>query len=95
MKRQIPSLDHEYCLGDTAPERDGYRLLVQAIILRAVDDAAGRCTPICTQPAAKHQGEARAWLREETGVIALLELAGYDSDKVLPRVRELTTTAKE
>jgi hypothetical protein len=71
-------------------ERNGYKLLVQAIILRAVDDAAGRCTPICTQPAAKHQGEALAWLREETGVAVLLELAGYDSDQVLPRVRELT-----
>jgi hypothetical protein len=70
-------------------ERNGYKLLVQAIIARAVDDAAGRCTPRDPQAAVKYQEEAQWWLREETGVIELLELAGYESDHVLPRVRAL------
>lgn len=74
-------------------EQDGYKNLVAAIIARAVGDATGHCDPACSQPWAKVQDEAQRWLADGHLVTELLELAGYDAERVLPQLRQVARSA--
>jgi hypothetical protein len=72
---------------DTTP--NPYVSLALAILYRAVRDAQGHCdSPGKTAPE-KIQGEALRWLAQETTVRDLVELAGYDADMILTRLRPL------
>jgi hypothetical protein len=66
-----------------------YAALVFAILRRAVQDAAGHCDAPGKISPARLQQEARAWLQDEQAVTTLLELAGYEPDPVLRRLRPL------
>jgi len=68
-------------------EEDGYRALVLAIVKRAVDDAHGQCG-VTHGDQAQVRHEARAWLEDETAVAWLLNLAGYDPEPVVGRLRQ-------
>jgi hypothetical protein len=71
-----------------ALEPDGYKALVLAIVKRAVDDARGDCA-LTHGSADQCQAEAVAWLQDAAAVQELLELAGFDSTRVVERVRQL------
>jgi hypothetical protein len=71
-----------------------YVTLVLAVIHRAVQDASGRCDSPGHSTPAKLQAEACAWLEDEAAVAGLLELAGYDADTVLRRLRPLRETGR-
>jgi hypothetical protein len=75
--------------AEAETEPDGYKALAVAILTRAVQDARGVCDPRCSQPRAMLQAEAVAWLQDESTVAGLVEMAGYDADAVMRRVRQL------
>jgi hypothetical protein len=70
---------------------DPYRELVKAIVRRAVEDAQGHVIYPGSRPPDRLAAEARAWLAEDGGLAALLELAGFDPEPVLRRIQQLLT----
>ena len=66
---------------------DPYGTLIAAIIHRAWRDAQGHCDSPGHSTPETLQAEAQAWLADEQAVTGLLELAGYDADPVLRRLR--------
>ena len=65
---------------------DPYQNLVIAIVHRAKEDAQGHCAYSAVPDQA--QADARAWLRDPTQGARLLELAGFDSERVLRQIRQ-------
>lgn len=76
-------------VSETSPDDNPYVLLVQAVIARAVADARGETSPARHLAPAVLIAEARAWLAEETEVIRLLELAGFDAGPLVSRIRRV------
>ena len=71
------------------PADDPYRLLIAAVLERAIADAHG--SPHmrgADRSVDRLQDEARAWLTG-TGAAELLALAGYEPDVVLRQVRRV------
>jgi hypothetical protein len=86
MRSRIPQME------DPAPGDDGvegYRGLVAAIVRQALADVTA---PVVFAPGplspSQIRAEAHAWLEDETGLVTLLDLTGYDAAFVLQRVRE-------
>jgi hypothetical protein len=71
---------------------DPYVELVKAIARRAIQDATGDVIYPGSRAPAQIEREARAWVAEGSGLAALLELAGFDSEPVMRRARRLLTT---
>jgi hypothetical protein len=72
-----------------------YGALIAAVIHRAWRDATGHCDSPGHSTPEKLQAEAQAWIQDEDAVAALLELAGYDADPVLARLRPLKADAAQ
>ena len=65
---------------------DSYRSLVAAILHRAKEDAMGHCR--YSDMPDKDEAAARAWLLDPTQGAWLLDLAGFDSERVLRQIRQ-------
>jgi hypothetical protein len=66
-----------------------YVEFVKALVRRAVEDAQGHVVYPGNRAPGQLAVEARAWLAEGGGLAELLELAGFESEPVLQRVRQL------
>ena len=66
-----------------------YAALAIAVVARAVHDATGDVSPVHNGSPAQIVSEARAWLADETALVALVELTGHDAAPVVRRVRHL------
>jgi hypothetical protein len=66
---------------------DPYATIALAIVHRAWRDATGHCDSPGHSTPEKIRSEAIAWLQDEDTVTELLELAGFDADLVLRRLR--------
>ena len=94
MRPRTPSAPRHELTGVGGAD-DPYRELVKAILHRAVEDAQGRCVHPGNRAPGQIEVEARAWLQDGWAMTDLLELAGWDAEPVIRRVRRLLTMDPE
>jgi hypothetical protein len=75
-------------IPEVGPDDDGYVALVRAVVCRAVADALGATSPTRHVSPTAIQQEAFAWLAEEDGLVALLELGGFDAEPIVRAIQQ-------
>jgi hypothetical protein len=88
----MPALTESVRVPKMAPpdsDDDPYVELVKAIIARAVQDARGHVVHLGNRAPGQIEVEARPWLQDGCALAALLELAGFESEPVVRRVRQM------